>query len=197
MNLDKTVCEIKSGSECLKNEGKELNYSLLDFWRWSVSDILSNATRGRFAEFVVATACGINIHNVRDEWSAYDLTTPENIKIEVKSAAYIQSWHQKAYSAISFSTRPAREWDVVTNKFSLTSRRHADIYVFCLLIHMDKSTIDPLNMDQWEFYVVLTTELNNYTRSRYSIGLKSLQMLTSAISYNDLHRAICEKASNN
>lgn len=193
MNLDKAACEIKSGAECLKNEGKELNYSLLDFWRWSVSDILSNATRGRFAEFVVATACGVDIHSVRDEWSAYDLITPENVKIEVKSAAYIQSWHQRAYSVISFSTRPAREWAPVTNKLSLTSQRHADVYVFCLLKHLDKASIDPLNMGQWEFYVLLTSDLNNYTRSQYSISLRSLQKLTNPVSYNDLYNVIRDK----
>ena len=75
----------KTGKESLTDNGKNTNYNLFDFWKWSVSDILSNATRGRFAEFVVGTAVGLNPKNLRDEWDAYDLTTDDGIKIEVKS----------------------------------------------------------------------------------------------------------------
>ena len=55
----------KTGKESLTDNGKNTNYNLFDFWRWSVSDILSNATRGRFAEFVVGTAVGLNPKNCR------------------------------------------------------------------------------------------------------------------------------------
>jgi hypothetical protein len=77
----------------------------LDFWRRSASDILSNATRGRLAEFLVATATGIDIKTVRDEWGAYDLLTPEGIKLEIKSAAYLQSWYQKVRSIIRLTVK--------------------------------------------------------------------------------------------
>lgn len=63
----------KTGKEILTNNGLNINYSLLDFWQWSVSDILSNATRGRFAEFIVGTGVGLNPENLRDEWDTYDL----------------------------------------------------------------------------------------------------------------------------
>ncbi len=47
---------------------------------------------------------------LRAEWDAVDLTTPDGIRIEVKSAAYIQSWHQVRESTISFRVRsPARD----------------------------------------------------------------------------------------
>ena len=47
---------LKSGKERLTVEGKDLDFDLLGFWRWSTSDILSNTTRGKFAEFNVGTA---------------------------------------------------------------------------------------------------------------------------------------------
>lgn len=105
----------KSGNEILTSNGEKIGYKLLDFWRWSVSDIVSNAARGRFAEFIVGTALGFKLDNIRNEWDAYDLKTKEGIKIEVKSSAYIQSWNQKDYSPISFSIKPARYWDAATN----------------------------------------------------------------------------------
>lgn len=193
MQLDRIQAIIKSGQEKLTYNNKALDFSLLDFWRWSVSDILSNATRGRFAEFIVATATNIDKTKVRDEWAAYDLETPDGIKLEIKSAAYVQSWFQRTLSKISFSTKAASYWDSLTNKQSSEKKRFADIYVFCLLNHENKLTVDPLNMNHWEFYVMATKELNEYTRSQHSITLKSLQRLTNCVSYDQLHEAIKEK----
>lgn len=133
--LKQIDAEPKTGNEFLTDNGKKTEYNLLDFWRWSVSDILSNATRGRFAEFIVGTAIGLKPENLRDEWDAYDLTTENGIKIEVKSAAYIQSWNQKKFSTISFSIKPARYWDAETNMQRGEPKRHADLYVFCHLKH--------------------------------------------------------------
>ena len=190
MFLDEVKANIKSGNEPLSYHDKQLGYTLLDFWRWSVSDILSNATRGRLAEFIVATATNIDINIVREEWAAYDLMTPDGIKIEVKSAAYLQSWFQKALSIISFSTKLARHWDGETNALSLTAKRHADVYVFCLLRHDDKQTVNPLNMNHWEFFVLSTKQLNNYTRSQHSITLKSLKNLTQSVPYSELNSSV-------
>lgn len=191
--LDKINATLKSGDERISFNDKVLNFSLLDFWRWSVSDILSNATRGRFAEFIVATATNVNITNLRDEWSSYDLETPDGIKLEIKSSAYLQSWSQKKRSAISFRTKAALYWDSVTGIQSNTAKRYADVYVFCLLHHDNKQSVDPLNMDHWEFYVLATKELNEYRRSQYSITLKSLQNLTPSVTYDRLNETINTK----
>ncbi len=192
-NLREIKASPKSGKESLTNNGQNTNYNLLDFWRWSVSDILSNATRGRFAEFIVGTAVGLNPENLRDEWDAYDLTTEDGIKIEVKSAAYIQSWNQRNFSTISFSIKPARYWDAETNMQRGEPKRHADLYVFCHLKHKDQETIDPLKMEQWDFYVLPTYRLDNYERSQSSITINSLRKLTKPRNYSDLMTEI-EKA---
>jgi hypothetical protein len=69
-------------------------------------------------------------------------------------------------------------------------QRMADAYVFCLLKHQDKNTLDPLNLDQWEFYVLPTKELNSYMRSDSSITLHSLKILCEAIPYSQLREKI-------
>jgi hypothetical protein len=162
----------------------------LDFWRWSVSDILSNATRGRFAEFVVGTAVGLNPKNLRDEWDSYDLTTDNGIKIEIKSSAYIQSWNQKRFSAISFSIKPARYWDAEKNIYQAEPTRPADLYVFCHLKHKDQNTIEPLKMEQWDFYILPTCRLDNYERSQSSITINSLKKMTDPKKYRELKNEI-------
>jgi hypothetical protein len=47
-----------------------------------------------------------------DVLARFDLTTPEGITVEVKSAAYVQSWHQHHLSAITFATPKTRVWDL-------------------------------------------------------------------------------------
>lgn len=188
--LGRIEAVLKTGQESLSHDDQLLRYNLMDFWQWSVSDVLSNATRGRLAEFIVATATNIDTRQVRDEWGAYDLLTPDGIKVEVKSAAYLQSWEQKKLSTISFSTKLSQPWDWEIDKRSSVAMRSADVYVFCLLHHRDKSTVDPLNLNQWEFYVLATEELNNYTRSQHSITLNSLKRLTDAVGYDRLDHEI-------
>jgi len=191
-NLQKIFPTKKTGQEKLIIKSNPTGYSLLDFWTWSVSDLVSNATRGRLAEFIIATSTGVDLTSVRGEWDAYDLITPKGIKIEVKSAAYLQSWYQKNYSTISFSIKEARHWDSETNQVTHKSARSADVYVFCLLKHMDKITLDPLNLDQWEFFVVPVKTINNYTRSKTSITLKSLGKLASPVKYDEVKKAVQE-----
>ena len=65
----------KTGRELLCRNSKQLGPSLVDFWRWADSDLLSNALRGRPAEYLVALDCGV-ADGIRREWLAYDLAAP-------------------------------------------------------------------------------------------------------------------------
>jgi hypothetical protein len=180
----------KKGDEKFCANNKNLGYTLKDFWIWSVSDLMSNATRGRLAEFIVAKALGV-AKGVRNEWAAYDLKTPRGKKVEVKSAAYLQSWLQDDYSTIQFSIRKTKELDLKKGGYRGKPKRHADVYVFALLAHKDKPTVNPLNINQWDFYVVPTTDLNKYPRSESSITLKSLDTLSGGkVNYFQLAKKI-------
>ena len=70
-----------------------------------------NNTRGYLAEFLVANAVGA--FGPRIEWDAYDIITPEGIRIEVKSSAYLQAWKQAGPSKIVFSGLSGKTWDPV------------------------------------------------------------------------------------
>ena len=165
----------KTGDEpFIWNERAE-SVRLRDFWAWCTSDLLSNATRGILAEFIVAMALG-QTERVRVEWDAYDLKY-QKIKIEVKSSAYIQSWHQKANSIIQFGIRKTRAWGHASGKYAEIKERQADVYVFALLNHKDQNTIDPLNLNQWTFYVLSTTKINAHLPEGEIIGLKTLEQL--------------------
>jgi hypothetical protein len=190
-DLHRLTITRKEGKEHFHVNGNALGFDLLSFWQWSASDLISNTARGVVAEYIVARSLGLAESAVRDGWAAFDLETLSGIKIEVKSAAYIQSWHQKQLSSIVFVTSTTQAWNADTNMQSLESKRQADVYVFALLAHTDKATIDPLNLDQWRFYVLPTTVLDRRKRSQHSITLKSLEGLCSgAVMYADLSKAV-------
>ena len=190
-NLGRLTVTRRTGQERFHDDGTPLAFGLLDFWQWSVSDLVSNATRGRLAEYLVSTAIGSPPESVRDEWAAYDLTTPSGIKLEVKSGAYIQVWHQRVHSPIKFVTPKTRAWDPETNILAAEQRRQADVYVFALLAHREKSSIDPLNITQWRFYVLPTAALDARERSQHSITLRSLELLCRGdVGYSELAAAI-------
>lgn len=189
-NLAAIKATPKTGDEYLTYNEKGIGYSLLDFWQWSVSDILDNTTRGKFAEFIVGTAVKMDPKELSGGWDAFDIKTAGGIKIEVKSSAYIQSWNQKKYSAISFSIKKTKYWDAADGVSDNKAKRHADLYVFCLLKTKSQETIDPLKLEQWEFYILPTYKLDNHTRSQISITLDSLQKLTEAVSYKKLRAGI-------
>lgn len=121
------------------------------------------------------------------------MTTDDGIKIEVKSAAYIQSWNQKQLSKISFSIKKAKYWDATNTIQPGEPKRHADLYVLCHLKHINQTIINPLKMEQWDFYILPTYRLDNYERSQSSITINSLRKLTESKKYSELKFEI-EKA---
>lgn len=186
---------LRSGREQVHRAGEVLGVSVLDFWRWSSSDLLSNATRGIFAEFVVAHALCGSVEGVRTEWDAFDVKTPEGIKVEVKSAAYIQSWEQKRHSAIIFGIQPTRAWNEAEGIFETDRRRQADVYVFALLANKDQATLDPLDVGQWEFYAVPTEVLNEKCPRQKKISLGALKRISGEpVGYEELRDAVLKAA---
>ena len=166
----------KTGDEPLHGSERIFDQRLIDFWRWSASDLVNNATRGILAEYIVACALGV-ADVTRAGWDAYDILTPKGIKVEVKSAAYLQSWFHKKLSDIIFSIPPTCSWSPDSNDMENDLKRQADIYVFCLLHHKDKATLDPLNLEQWEFYILPTSVLNEKLPTQKRISLSSLLKL--------------------
>ncbi len=180
---------VRSGDEpfCL---GKEtLPHTLLDFWRWTGSLLLNNTSRGNLAEFIVAQALGI-AHGVRATWDSYDLKTARGLQIEVKSSAYVQAWRQKRLCRPTFGIAPAKGWDPETNVYSET-KRHAHVYVFCLLDHKVQATINPLDLTQWTFYVLPTHVLDAWLPTQKSVGVSTLERLgAEKVAFDGLAAAI-------
>ena len=142
------------------------------------------------AEYLVALDLGV-ADGVRTEWVAYDMKTSEGLTVEVKSASYIQSWAQRRYSIITFDVRPTLGWNPDTAKYGTVRRRQSDAYVFALIEHRDRTTIDPLNVEQWLFHIVATRVLDATLGSQKSVSLEGLHRLKpTTVRFGSIREAI-------
>lgn len=184
-----------SGDECLHGTGRAESPSVIEFWRWAFSDLATNTIRAVFAEFIVGSALDA-LGQARDPWTEYDLHTPEGVRVEVKSSAYVQSWDQAEPSRISFSIAKARRWGYRPTRLVGELKRHSDVYVFCVLAHRECETLDPSDLDQWQFYVLPTAVLDRKVGDQKTIGLPALGRLGAlAVAYPQLRAAVLEAAA--
>jgi hypothetical protein len=147
---------------------------IVDFWRWGFSNLLTNTTRGVFADWMVARLLGLSTPQ-RVEWDACDLVTPEGVRIEVKSGSYRQVWHKgHPPSKIVFSGLRARPWSADTG-YSPAPSCNAHLYVFCVQTETDLARWDAFDLNQWRFYVLRNDEVAKLNQA--SIGLATLRRL--------------------
>lgn len=128
-----------------------LDATVSEFWRWAFSDLREIITRGVLAEFLVARALG-DSRPIRSAWDNYDIETPDGTTVEVKSAAYLQSWPQKQLSRITFSGLTGRRWNPESG-YSGEREVRADVFVFAVHTCRDPDSYDTLALGQWELWV--------------------------------------------
>lgn len=165
----------KKPNEKFKNCPNSINQkSISDFWQWGFSDLLQNTTRGILAEYIVAALLDID-NRPRNPWLAYDLILPDGQTIEVKTMSRLQAWAQKKLSTPRIVIPPTRKWDPKTGIMEVKPTYNADLYVFCYFTATNIKTSDPLNLNQWEFYIFTKDHLKEMLGTTKSISLRSLK----------------------
>ena len=134
--------------------------------------------RGAFAEFIIATALDLDLTTTHVDWESYDLLW-EDKKIEVKCSAYLQSWYPKnqpdKYSKIIFSISPAYDWIPDEARYDYDNhKRHSNVYVFCHYKSKERAPENPLNLNNWDFYVLATYKIDAIFGMQRSISLSGL-----------------------
>lgn len=164
----------KTGDEAILSPCGNKVSDLQSFWQWAYSDLIGNAERGTLAEYLVACALGISDAE-RVSWDRYDLLSKKGVRIEIKATGYLQTWEQKDLSKPIFGIRPTYGWDSQTNTYDTEQRRQSDIYVFCVHKHTEQATVDPLQLSQWDFYLMPTSTLNE------KLGLQRTATLSALV----------------
>jgi hypothetical protein len=190
MKFPKLDVKKKEGDEKFKFNKIDLPYSVKNFWQWSTSDLVSNATRGMLAEFIVATALGFDFNDLRKEWSTWDLTISHDLTVEVKCSGYIQTWGHEKLSKINFSIKKTKAWNEETGKYEGDKKRHAKVYIFALFNPQVQEGIDPLDLDQWDFYILPTKTLDRQMGDKTSLSLTELEKLCKKVKYDEVQSQV-------
>ncbi len=161
--------DVKKGTEKFHINGVDYRdesgtATLLDFWRWGYSRLIADVTRGVLAEFIVARLIGADLRVPASPDREFDFKTTTGARIEVKSSAYVQDWQtrkRRTDSDTSFSGLKCRlfQSDSALPTYAAAAEYHAEIFVFCVLKTRDEGELDPLNLDEWDFYVLTRREL--------------------------------------
>jgi len=135
---------------------------------------------------------GITQSQNKAYWALWDITY-RGIRIEVKATGYYHLWNE--YSGIS----KQRSFSIEKSHGSYDPKvagnhefcRQNDLYVFCLNKGKTKETAYPLNLDNWEFYVVPTRHLNLYCRNQKTISLgRILKFGFAPVRYDNLQHQV-------
>ena len=168
---------------------------MLVFWSWAFSDLRQNNVRGHLAEYIVGLALGVPL-TVRSSWDDYDLLVPAGklargaVRVQVKSAAYLQAWGQRKLSAITFGGLRRRPfpWSAAQS-FVLgeTKCPKADLFVFAIEAARRHEDYDPLEIGQWAFRVLPAHWITQDT-----LSLETLSKLASELTFGELPEAVAQ-----
>lgn len=156
--------------------------SVVDFWRFALSDLRMNNARGYLAEFLVARALGID-EPVRIEWADYDVVF-EGITIEVKASAYLQAWEQRQLSQIRFTGLKSGSDNLPNSPDRNGKHYNAQVYVFGVQTATTHDVLDPLDVTQWDWYVLARPELAKLNQA--AISLAGVRALATAVPVSGL-----------
>lgn len=178
------------------DSGTPIGFTMLDFWKYQFSNIYD--LQDQIAEFLVGKALGLNEAQNRDGWTLYDMKY-RNACIEVKETGYYHSWQEKyADGKISqqrsFGIHPA--YSKYKNSSSDLARQN-DIYVFCLNTGTTPEDSNPLELGNWEFYVIPTSVINSTCKpEQKTISLGRVRKMSRCLKYSELKSEIDSIISN-
>jgi len=142
------------------------------------------------AEFLIEKALGIDKAQNTEYWTLYDILY-RGYRIEVKQTGYYHPWNEngKISKTRRFGITMANsnyENEDEENKFE----RQNDIYVFCLNIGETKRESNPLNVNNWEFYIAETAVVNKECGNNKTVGLNRVRCFAKKVNYNEIKEII-------
>ena len=165
--------ELLNGTEPFVMNGKSVGFNMLDFWKFEFSNIYD--MQDEISEFIVAKALEIDVPYNKEMWTLCDIMYRDK-RIEVKETSYYHPWNkdgqvseQRAFGitkANSIYEKPDEE-----NKYE----RQNDLYIFCVVNGNTREESNPLNLNNWDFYIVPTSVINEKCKDNKTISLSRIQ----------------------
>lgn len=149
--------------------------TLLEFWKFRYCNIFD--LQEAIAEFIVAKALGKEKADNLEYWTLYDIDY-RGKRVEVKETSYYHPWNENR----PIST--ARYFGITKANSNYDDKEHEnryerqnDVYVFCLNTGFTAEESYPLNLNNWEFYIVPTKTINEKCGDNKTISLVKLKKL--------------------
>ena len=175
-----------TGKEKFVFDGQSVGFDFLEFWKFQYSNIYS--LHGEIAEFIVARALGVTESQNSAYWTLWD-TSYRNKRIEVKATAYYHLWNENGNISKQRTfgiTKANGSYDADKSENSEFCRQN-DVYVFCLNTGETKESSNPLDLSNWEFYLVPTAVINEKCGDNKTISLGRIKALGfSAKRYDEI-----------
>jgi hypothetical protein len=154
-------------------------HTVLDFWRWSFSDLCDDALKGQFTEWLVTLLLGIpckrHLH-----WENTDFETETGVRIEVKSSSYWQSWKLWGNGGKPRPVRVSGKMEELRISFAGLKVRdntqgslpefRSDLYIFAFQAQRDPRLWNALDLGQWEFYMLTKAEMKSIGSGKISLS---------------------------
>lgn len=160
--------------------------TVTDFWRFALPDVTTNNVRGWLAEYLVWRAIGVE-RPVRVEWDTFDVLWGD-IRIEVKSSAFVQRWAQRGDSKLAFTGLRGRVLDPATNDYTADATYNADVYVLTVNL-AGRERFEQLDIRQWRFAVLSRAALEATGQSSMN-WTRAQQLATAVVGFDELADAI-------
>ena len=175
--------------------GESIGCNLIDFWKFRYPNIFD--MQDELSEFIVARALGTNEASNIDYWTLWDIDYA-GYRIEIKETSYYHSFNKEGEISKSrnFGITKSNSRYLVnaegktTDDYINVFERHNDLYVFCLNTGYSKEESFPLNLNNWEFYVLQTYFINQKCKNNKTISLNRVRKFTDAVNYGNLKNKI-------
>lgn len=162
--------DLLNGNETFKFIGKELGFNVMDYWRFQFSNLIDNL--GFVAEFLIAQSLHKNEPDNAMGWTLHDIDY-RGKRIEVKATSYYQAF-KKSHIISEHRVFSIRKTHIEYQNSKSPLARQNDIYIFCLDKGRTKETANPLNLENWDFYIVPTKVINEQFGDQKTLSLKRL-----------------------
>ena len=174
---------LMSGDEPFVFHGERNERTTKDFWAWAMSRLLMDGPRGDLAEYIVRMALGEDVKTPKRGWGECDVVCRDGRRIEVKCSSFLQEWERSKLSRPVFSIAKTVNCDIgeVDGTYRYIGRdgrdpeRHSDVYIFCLFACREREKTDPLNLEQWRFYLMKTDAINRLFGDQRSVSIQALE----------------------
>lgn len=176
-----------SGQENFSFDNINLGFTMLDYWRFHYSNIFD--LQDTIAEFIVAKALDIHESQNDQYWTLWDLTYRDK-HIEIKETSYYHSFNTNG------KISKQRVFDIHKSNGGYDEKsgnneliRQNDLYIFCLNTGNTEEESYPLNLNNWEFYVVPTKVINEQCGDNKTISLGRIR----SFGFNPIYYAHLKK----